>query len=49
MSIDLPPEATKAAAVPARDNALQIGVRVMCEAGREGMVYSSRLVIAFAP
>lgn len=37
------------AAVPARDNALQLGVRVMSEAGKEGRVYSSRLMIAFAP
>lgn len=38
-----------AAALPARNNAMQLGVRVMSEAGREGRVYSSRLVIAFAP
>lgn len=37
------------AATPARDNALQLGVRVMSEAGHEGRVYSSRLMIAFAP
>lgn len=36
-----------AAAVPARNNALQLGVRVMCEG--DGRVYSSRLMIAFAP
>lgn len=37
-----------AAAVPACNNALQLGVRVMSEAGHEGRVYSSRLFISFA-
>lgn len=36
-----------AAAVPARDNALQLGVRVMSEA--PALVFSSRLFISFAP